>query len=122
MAPPLILQTELPEVVKGIVRQSLYVLVLHGQATVDIDLLPTVHNFGGVKVATLWHGCLRRRFYRHWHPRVVLRVEESDVVQRPVAERVTAEHPQTAASVGYQAVSEARQRFPQVIQMIGQIF
>lgn len=121
LAPTLILQTKLPEVAKGVVGQSLHILVLHRQAAVNVDLLPAVHDLGSVEVAALRHGRLRRGLHCHRHPRVVLRVEQPDIIQRSVAERVTAEHPQAAASVGHQTVPETRQCLSQMVQMISQV-
>lgn len=120
-APSLILQAELPKIAKGVVRQSLNALFLHRQSTVYVYLLSAVNDLSGVKVSALWHRRFGRGFYGHGHPRVVLRVEEPDVVQRSVTQRITAEHPQTASTIGDETVTETRQCFSQMIKMIGEI-
>lgn len=53
------------------------------------------------------------------HPRVVLRVELSDVVKRSIGERVPAEDPQESAPIHTDGVSEPRQRLLQMVQFVG---
>lgn len=60
-----------------------------------------------MEVPPQWHSVFWAGVDRNLHPRVVFRVELSNIVQRPMGQGVPTEHPERSTTIRIQRVTKA---------------